>query len=777
MERKIKHLLDLDDYCLLEIMKYIIADCELREEPPDHPSKYENIQNFAKAYEYIEGLLKTYFKSIYYRRELTLVTKLRYLSIDFAQLQSVIEKKKEGDAYWKLYTNAILDNKAIQKIQLRYDPASGYPDFPKHFQMMKCALANKERLSMVKLALNGYSLNDLPIWGHVTELYLDVSMSAEALASACQSHPELCKLEFMSSEIQGRLSEIVPHCRNLQYLKFVPKPGVDGAEYAQLAELPKLREITIHGAYKNGSLLTMFKAIQKWQRSATFSINFSDELPSWSKVTIPRMNSLKKLEASSKKFPPRIELSATYDFSEISKDTSPLEQSVAEITLMATSLEMDLQGRLVTLWEWPTSDIDISAFASLLKLFHINGMQIQAKEPGQVHNPVFSSKAKLFASLISDELFGLKSIQSVQGQLDKLDTLELVKIKSLKLLKCSLSDWESLELLSELTNLTTLSIDVKKEFETTYSKALCKLLNTCQVSGIITCKSWRIEFLKNKRLSGKVNGVRTLTCFAWKSKFLNELFEVFAHRDFITIEEVRLERTDFKHIVKITKVQSIKKLDIYLKDTNGIEQLSKMNQIEELTIMHNAKGTLVKLFDQLAMKESPSLQSLQFRSNTLSPEELFKVSKIKSLKKLELVGPFFYTDYAALNELANSNIEELVVAKPQISLQKLLAAFALKTSTRLQHLKIVKRTLDLEEFEELSKLKGLRSFNTSVLNSENLPFLGKLENLESLHVQVLSVGSEFHLAALKKLVIHLPINLEKFMTGIMIVTPHKRWPI
>lgn len=154
MDSKRLSILNLNNDCMLQIMKYVIADCELRGESPVNPSKYADMENFANVHENIKELLRINHKEIFYHRELTKVARSVDLVIDFAQLQSTIEKKKEGEAYWKLYSKAIRENREVYCARMTYGQTSSYPEFPKRFQMIKCALENKTVRHLI-ISLNG----------------------------------------------------------------------------------------------------------------------------------------------------------------------------------------------------------------------------------------------------------------------------------------------------------------------------------------------------------------------------------------------------------------------------------------------------------------------------------------------------------------------------------------------------------------------------------------------------------------------------------------------
>ncbi|XP_017033923.2 uncharacterized protein [Drosophila kikkawai] len=584
----------------------------------------------------------------------------------------------------------------------------------------------------------GYSLEDLNSFGYITYLSLDVRMRADALVNICKSNPHLESLSFRSTEILGRLSDIVPHCCNLKKLEFVPKPDNDGTEYAPLAELSNLRVMTIFRAFENGSLLTFFEAITNWQRPEhqLLTMNFIEVLPHLSNVTIARMNSFSHLELGYQR-EDYIKLLISYDFWDISRDSSPLEQSLATITLIGAELKIDCKG--LALSHCPTRDIDIRRLVSLLRTLNIQNFTLADY---RYKAPI----SKLFASMIPDESYALKSVDIHLREIGQIETSELVKIKSITSLICKFLGWESVELLSALPNLETVRIHIKEEFEKTYSKALCSLLNTCSESGVITCQNWNIEFKKSENILGQNKRIKTMI-IAGREKN-SDVFEAFGYRDLITIEELDVSECTgitIKDILKVAEVQPITKLRISLTNTNDIESLSNITELKELTICDSEEGSLIKLFDQLATKTSPSLQYLEIKSENLSSEELVLISRIRSLKKFNLYESQQLEDCESLMELANSNIEELTLSLPEFSLQQLFSAFATKTSAKLQHLKfkggLSRSVIMIEELEELSKIQSLRSLQGTCC-CDDISHLRNFKHFVKLDLKLLSVTSE-----------------------------------
>nr|XP_017033690.1 uncharacterized protein LOC108082695 [Drosophila kikkawai] len=730
MDKNRKSILDLNEDCQLEIMKYIIADCELSDKFRGNKINYANLVNLALAYEVFEAILKEYYNDLYEELEFVFVANRSYLDIDFSELLTTLTEK--GEAFLRIYAEAIRENNFIQQVTLYFDPKSFQPKFLDHFEIVKRALENKKGLNDVRIQLYGYSLEDLNNFGHITNLTLDVRMSADALVNICKSNPHLENLNFISTEILGRLSDIVPHCCNLKKLQFVPKPDNDGAEYAPLAELPNLQEMTIFRAFENGSLLTLFEAITKWQRPEhqPLTVDFIEVLPHLSNVTIARMNALSLLELGH----PRedyIKLLISYDFWDICRDSSPLEQSLATITLIEADLIIDHKG--LALHECPTTDTDISGLVSLLKTFNIKTFKLK--------DLLFKKHlSKLFASMVLDESYALKSINTEGTEIYQFETSELVKIKSITSLNCQFSDWESVEPLSALTDLETVGIHIEEEFEKTYSKALCSLLNTCSASGVITCPNWNIEFKKSENILGQNKRIKTLIILTKEENA--DVFEAFSYRDLITIEELDVSECTgitIKEILKVADVQPITKLRISLTNTNDIERLSDLTELNELTICDSEKGSLIELFHQLVTKVSPSLQCLEINSKFLSTEELILVSRIRSLKKLDICD-YSLNKHSSLVEVANSNIEELTLTSPHGSLRNLFAAFGAKSTTRLQHLNIKSSFLTHTEFEELSKIKSLRRFQCKC--PSNVSSLRNFNHSVQLNIRIINIRSE-----------------------------------
>ncbi|KAM8703542.1 hypothetical protein ACLKA7_008204 [Drosophila subpalustris] len=105
------------------------------------------------------------------------------------------------------------------------------------------------------------SLDRLPELRNLENLDVNSKLNASYLADYCEANQNLVRLTFSSNEIYGKLTDIVPHCKNLEFLTFMVKEHFDDSEYTQFAKLPSLRFLNILGSYESGSLFPLLKAL------------------------------------------------------------------------------------------------------------------------------------------------------------------------------------------------------------------------------------------------------------------------------------------------------------------------------------------------------------------------------------------------------------------------------------------------------------------------------------------------------------------------------------
>lgn len=96
-------------------------------------------------------------------------------------------------------------------------------------------------------------------------------ISLAALVKCCRSSGNLRSLHLGYACIQKNLSYIVPHCKNLEVLKFgMP---ANSSEYVQLARLPKLRELSYFGIRRTGSFEPLLSALAAKSQLTHLSID------------------------------------------------------------------------------------------------------------------------------------------------------------------------------------------------------------------------------------------------------------------------------------------------------------------------------------------------------------------------------------------------------------------------------------------------------------------------------------------------------------------------
>lgn len=95
---------------------------------------------------------------------------------------------------------------------------------------------------------------------HVEELHLQVKkICSSTLVKCCKSNRNLRLLQLGYDCIQGNLKDIVPHCRNLETLKF----GMlaEAAAYQPLSKLPKLKTLIHFGIRRQDSFVPLLTVL------------------------------------------------------------------------------------------------------------------------------------------------------------------------------------------------------------------------------------------------------------------------------------------------------------------------------------------------------------------------------------------------------------------------------------------------------------------------------------------------------------------------------------
>ncbi|KAH8370851.1 hypothetical protein KR093_005217, partial [Drosophila rubida] len=120
-------------------------------------------------------------------------------------------------------------------------------------ELLFAALKNLLNLKVLEIRTkNDWSFDNLWVPKHLEELQLYVpKIFSSVLVKCCKSNPNLSVLHLGYDCVAGNLKDIVPHCGNLETLKFGMM--AEAAAYKPLARLPKLKRLLHYGIRRKGS--------------------------------------------------------------------------------------------------------------------------------------------------------------------------------------------------------------------------------------------------------------------------------------------------------------------------------------------------------------------------------------------------------------------------------------------------------------------------------------------------------------------------------------------
>ncbi|EDW94357.2 uncharacterized protein LOC6533945 [Drosophila yakuba] len=143
----------------------------------------------------------------------------------------------------------------------------------KPFDQILTAVRHSPKLRRLEVcARDDCSLDRLSQHCHLEHLQILVpKISLSTLVKCCKSSGNLRSLHLGYACIQKNLSYIVPHCKNLEVLRFgMP---ANSSEYLQLAGLPKLRELSYFGIRRSGFFEPLLSALAAKSQLTHLSID------------------------------------------------------------------------------------------------------------------------------------------------------------------------------------------------------------------------------------------------------------------------------------------------------------------------------------------------------------------------------------------------------------------------------------------------------------------------------------------------------------------------
>ncbi|KAH8296403.1 hypothetical protein KR054_005617, partial [Drosophila jambulina] len=634
------NILSLNSYCLYNIFRRIKINCENAHNAKDTLGKYLDLMNFAISCDVFTKTFKEWNTELYEDLRLTLDFSNRgpLIKVNLSNLYKNMHKQseKEQKLFWSAYLNAIKENVELESVKLSYKPAQYYHQHLDRFEALLNALKVKRTLRQLDISIKGYSFENVEIEGLET-LHLDARMDVSDLVQLCHRNPNLRRLKLTSAELSGRLSDIVPYCSRLEYLTISMKDGLDAAEYAPLAKLPQLRDLTLLGEPVEGSLLKLFQALEETliQQISIPNVFITNE-EQYALSKIVSLNSIKCCPRDSSPdlhllYNP-INLKKTYRLFRPQKNPDHMDLEIVKYRIRAcvsakkiTSPETAMEiGFLL-------NGYSTSEWFSLLHAyqFYVEGW-ITADDLGLL--PESYSTASIF------EVSKLELSKDMPITQKEIDTL--AAYPSITYIRCYLHQLEQM-------------IAVKLQHLNGFN-GFCRRMDRirtehCEVRVInnIEPELWTAVldfFEKEVSINAKVftplinlSNLRSLAILKTSGNAsFRDLFESFASMETHTLEELRVAFLSPEEIAEVAKIRSLKDLECGFFCSRFIDHLAAMPQLEVLTITVHPLGRLRALFKALASRTDQTLRCLIIQRAGLTFEEVVELSRIESLLGFEL---------------------------------------------------------------------------------------------------------------------------------------------
>ncbi|XP_064545404.1 uncharacterized protein LOC135433314 isoform X2 [Drosophila montana] len=513
--------------------------------------------------------------------------------------------------------------------------------------------------------------------------------------------------------------------KNMRALTITMSESTSSGDFELLSNLPNLPILIIHGKHQLGSLTPLMKAFASKRSSCLQELCIEMDPIGFNEVTqIAQIRTLRYLKSEFSDLEsikllrnsPNLEvlrINSEHDSRDIGEGVlNVLMGGANEISVYRFGREITFNKSLRTLTisndGYTNADFDAQEYAVLAELPNLGSLHIRGEHKIGSFKDLFQALAARECSVLQE--INVDSRSNAIGHPPKQtfnyeETIELVKILTLKKLKCGFSDGKSIELLSQLTDLEELVITTHPE------GSLIQFLHSLVL-----------------RESSK------LRCLVIKDKSL-------------TCEET----------AQVARVKSLRRLECGFVDGKNIELLIQLNQLEELIIRNLERDPMSRLFHMLASIEPKTLQILSIQSTPISYIETEAIAKIKSLRSLqcefaeiksmellvklpelkEVAVKFHESESEEIKSLAQLNmLTDLQITSPNVgSLTELFKEISLKpTGPILQNLVIENNDVDVEEFQEIIKVKSLRRLKCGLIEEKCFQDLRLLKNLEVLEI-------------------------------------------
>ncbi|KRJ99081.1 uncharacterized protein Dyak_GE28112, isoform B [Drosophila yakuba] len=681
---------------ILEIMKYVIIDCQLNEGRHVEMGivDFNDLINFVLAHEFFVELLADHHKILYKDLELALACRTIKLLIDLR----VNKQSKNEEIFWRSFLESVREKSPF--------------DLQLSFQGL-----------YVHIKITGISSGRT----HQETLKFDLTLNADALADILSSNQNLTKLSFESTEVHGDLSDIIPHCANIEELRITLNAGDVASQYEPLVNLPNLKNILVTGLQRSESESLFFSNLKKWHRPSSLpplTLKIEDYLTDIHRpITFATFNSLRCFRVNETKayyerkykWKWNAIFRAEYDLSAMKDDSSSIEDSLATIRLG--------EGvKIKFIWS-------------------------EGRQKLEYLNTIFDAFA---ANLSTIEELNLSELRPYRSELKGVrfkDISKVTEIQTIRSLRCCVSDVTGVQKLADLNKLENL--EIYHSGDGNLIELLTKLAEKNTIKCIKTGKLTHEEVLKitqmrsMKTLVSRLLNEDDLKFFAELANSSIEEIIIMEYNNsiwvtpslFYTIRARQLGHFDIWHkklnfieTVDVSKITGLKRLCAGFVDAECAEILDRLPQLEDLTIGF-IKTPLETLLRVIALKSPMTLKKLEL-CNWIGGSECECLTQFETLESLTCS----LRNEMGIDHLANiQNLKELLIHRDSAPLTNLFRAFAQKSDSKLE--KLQAPVTCSAEIREISQIKSLKTLNVDLTKMcDNLSNLSRLNELKSLSI-------------------------------------------
>lgn len=570
----------------------------------------------------------------------------------------------------------------------------------------------------------------------VEQLVLKATVSATELAEYCVSNPKLIYLEI-NNNIYGNLTEFLPHCNQMQTLKFTIKSDFTDSEYIAIAELPELCELSIRGEHKIGSLNTLIKALARKEHKTLRKLMISGAC-----IDIEEIKEMLQIQS--------LEYFET--------------NGIEGLSIIVNSIRFD--QKLADLTLYFNKEVDATDVAALPNVINFSTLLL-------VSNHKIGTLKKLFETIALQKSAKLKRLRSTSSAnfqnsnknesdfdkrlsssdkitaLNNEELIELLKIKSLEVVDCSIDDSRPIQFPAQLAQIEELCIrtcaggSLTNLFHALALQEYSKLSTLCieghhldfddvtQIAKLKCLTYLKCGFadLENIHLLTKIKtleilGINSRHQLMESSENILKLFISFNGNLSIYYADV------------ISMDKNLRALTIQMSETICSEDLVPLTNLPNLPNLiisgRHTLDSLTPLLTAFASNQSTALQEICIDIDSLCHNELVQISRIKSLRYLECG----FCDPRSIKLLAElSNLENLRI-KSLHDLHEIAEGVLSVLQGCANEVTVIRDYREISFNKNLKKLTiSNTSYDNEILDAQEYALLAELPQLNALHIQ------------------------------------------